>query len=397
MRAIETGLASRIAEQDANETPAAIPPGGSSRCCFSWAFSTGPRIASFCRWCSARPPRTSRPAAADVETAKIDPIPIKRRLNALDEELHSGGTPEWRRQQIEQLQLPLAATHRAVIEARRRVLVRRLFAGMHDVIGDEAKIADALTQLADQGLVSRTSRAGIDCHPLVRGYFGARLKELDGEIFRAAHGRLYDHYRYAGLPAGFRDPVAYALLAEIATLPHIEDQIARVAQQKQWPDSWKASFSPNLVTAPWDKVQKAAALIGGAEWDKALKAFLPDGEAGMTPLFSAVAHGCAAEREAETWSEVYLPRIARGNENFALAKLGLYGQQLAALASFFDTPFTKPSRRLAGRVRASAEPSGLQLARNRPCGGRHRAYARGCFASRRAERLGERGGRDGRA
>lgn len=211
-----------------------------------------------------------------------------------------------------------------------------------------------MTQLADQGLVSRTSRAGIDCHPLVRGYFGARLKELDGEIFRAAHGRLYDRYRYAGLPAGFRDPVAYALLAEIATLPHIEDQIARVAQQKQWPDSWKASFSPNLVTAPWDKVQKAAALIGGAEWDKALKAFLPDGEEGMTPLFSAVAHGCAAEREAETWSEVYLPRIARGNESFASAKLGLYGQELAALASFFDTPFTKPSRRLAEARQALA-------------------------------------------
>jgi tetratricopeptide (TPR) repeat protein len=108
------------------------------------------------------------------------------------------------------------------------------------------------------------------------------------------------------------------------------------------------------VTAPWDKVRKAAALIGGAEWDKALKAFLPDGEAGMTPLFSAVAHGCAAEREAETWSEVYIPRIARGNENFTPAKLGLYGPELAALASFFETPFTKPSRRLAGERQALA-------------------------------------------
>ncbi len=353
-RAIEIALAGRIAEQDANETPAADPAGRQLALLFFLGLFDRPADRELLPVVFSEAAADLAPAAADAGTAKIDPIPIKRRLNALDEELHSGGTPEWRRQQIEQLQLPLAATHRAVIEARRRVLVRRLFAGMHDVIGDEAKIADALTQLADQGLVSRTSRAGIDCHPLVRGYFGARLKELDGEIFRAAHGRLYDRYRYAGLPPAFRDPVAYALLAEIVSLPHIEDQVARVAQQKQWPDGWKASFSPNLVTAPWDKVQRAAALIGGAEWDKALKAFLPDGEAGMTPLFSAVAHGCAAEREAETWSEVYIPRIARGNENFASAKLGLYGQELAALASFFDTPFTKPSRRLAEARQALA-------------------------------------------
>ncbi len=354
MRAIEIALAGRVAEQDANETPAADPAGRQLALLFFLGLFDRPADRELLPVVFSEAAADLAPAAADAGTAKIDPIPIKRRLNALDEELHSGGTPEWRRQQIEQLQLPLAATHRAVIEARRRVLVRRLFAGMHAVIGDEAKIADALTQLADQGLVSRTSRAGIDCHPLVRGYFGARLKELDGEIFRAAHGRLYDRYRYAGLPAGFRDPVSYALLAEIASLPNIEDQVARVAQQKQWPDSWKASFSPNLVTAPWDKVRKAAALIGGAEWDKALKAFLPDGEAGMTPLFSAVAHGCAAEREAETWSEVYIPRIARGIENFAWAKLGLYSQELAALASFFDTPFTKPSRRLAGARQALA-------------------------------------------
>ena len=57
------------------------------------------------------------------------------------------------------------------------------------------------------------------CHPLVRDYFEARLKELDSEIFRAAHGRLYGHYRYAGLPAAFREPVAYALLALAAAFP----------------------------------------------------------------------------------------------------------------------------------------------------------------------------------
>ncbi len=67
----------------------------------------------------------------------------------------------------------------------------------------------------------------------------------------------------------------------------------------------------------------------------------------MTPLFAAIAHGCAAEREDETFNEVYRPRIARGNENFAADKLGLFGQELAALAAFFETPFTKPSPHLS--------------------------------------------------
>ena len=97
----------------------------------------------------------------------------------------------------------------------------------------------------------------------------------------------------------------------------------------------------------------------------------------MTPLFAAIAHGCAAEREAETFNEVYWPRIARGNENFAAAKLGLFGQELAALASFFEAPFTTPSPRLAaGRPRAGAEPGRLRLARARAPGGRRRAHAR---------------------
>ena len=65
-----------------------------------------------------------------------------------------------------------------------------------------------------------------------------------------------------------------------------------------------------------DKVQKAAALIGGAEWDAALKRFLPEDETGMTPLFAAIAHGCAAEREAEALARSIWPRIARGNERF---------------------------------------------------------------------------------
>ena len=69
------------------------------------------------------------------------------------------------------------------------------------------------------------------------------------------------------------------------------------------------------------------------------------------PLFAAIAHGCSAEREDEAFREVYRPRIARGNEDFATTKLGLYGQDLAALASFFKTPFTAPLPRLEADLR----------------------------------------------
>ncbi len=47
-----------------------------------------------------------------------------------------------------------------------------------------------------------------------------------------------------------------------------------------------------------------------------------------------------------------MPRIARGNENFAWHKLGLFGPELSALASFFDTPFAVPSSRLQAGYRA---------------------------------------------
>ena len=363
MRAIEIALANRIAEQDAIETPAADPAGQQLALLFFLGLFDRPADRELLPVVFSKAAEDLAPTATDIATAKIDPVPIKRRLHALDEELHSGTTPEWRKQQIEQLKQPLAATQRAVIETRRRVLVRGLFAGMHAIIGDAAKIADALAQLAAQGLVARTRHASIDCHPLVRDYFGARLKELDGETFRAAHGRLYDHYRYAGLPQAFRDPVAYALLGDKVAYPELDSKrtidsliSGNISAQD------KATMPPALMQARPEQLRKAAALICGAEWDKALKAFLPGDEAGMNPLFSAIGHGCAAEREAETWSEVYGPRIKRGNEHFASQKLGLYGQELAALASFFETPFTKPSPGLsAGDCALALNKAGFHL------------------------------------
>lgn len=68
----------------------------------------------------------------------------------------------------------------------------------------------------------------------------------------------------------------------------------------------------------------------------------PDTVEEMSPLYAAVAHGCAAGRHQETLGEVYWPRIQRGNEFFSSRKLGAFGANLAALSGFFEIPWEHP-------------------------------------------------------
>lgn len=232
-------------------------------------------------------------------------------------------------------------------DEERRSLVRAIFAGMHAITPGELRVA--LTQLSHQGLITRSDpstpwhRAEIDCHPLVREYFGARLKELDLPAYRAAHGRMYDYYRFRNLPEEFQDPVAYALLGDQVAYP--EFGARRTVQQllqEGLSEANAENTARSLVSATHDQLRSAAALIDTPAWNAALALFLPENEEGMVPLFAAIAHGCAAGREDEAWKEVYWPRVARGNKNFALRTLGLYGQELSALAAFFVQPFDRP-------------------------------------------------------
>jgi hypothetical protein len=363
MRAIEIALANRIAEMDAGEKPTDVAAGRQLALLFFLGFFDRPAERELLPVVFSEAAADFKPDPGDIELATTDLIALDRRLWEFDQELHGGNAPEWRRKEIERDKKPLADKCNKVIEARRRVLIRRLFAGMHAYLEDKSHITDALSQLATQSLVSRADeeepwkRALIDSHPLVREYFGERLKELDRETFKAAHGRLYDHYRYAGLPAAFHDPVAYALLAIAAAFPDVaplpgllEHQISAFAKARQWPDGWKDVLTSTLLNAPWDKLQKAATLQSPPhwqEWQTALRLFLPEDGAGMTPLFACITHGCAAERERECWHEVYRPRILRGNEGYAYLRLGLVGEELAALANFFETPFVKASPRLS--------------------------------------------------
>lgn len=357
MRSIEIGLAQQIeAQRGGTAKPAETAAGRQLALLFFLGFFDRPADAALLPVVFPLAAADYlQPDEVDLKLAAKDLLALKKRLEDLADE-RATRERESRKQEIEREQDAIRAERDEAIEAARRVLVRRVFAGMAENVRDRSKIIEALRELARRGLIAKFNESGpfdkasIDCHPLVREYFGARLKELDGGTFRAAHGRLYDYYRYAGLPATFRTPVAYAVFALISLHPEFEDQIAEVAKQQQWPDGWIASLTPTLLTAPWQEVERAAALIGSAEWASAQTAFLPKSEAGMTPIFAAIAHGCAAEREDETWSEVYRPRVTE----FGNLMLGVFGQVLAALASFFETPFERPSPRLSANAQALA-------------------------------------------
>ena len=61
----------------------------------------------------------------------------------------------------------------------------------------------------------------------------------------------------------------------------------------------------------------------------------------LVPLYAAVAHGCAAGRHREAFDEVYRTRIQRRQEFYSINKLGAFGSDLAAVSSFFETPWSK--------------------------------------------------------
>ncbi len=140
----------------------------------------------------------------------------------------------------------------------------------------------------------------LDAHPLIREYFGRQLAVVAKEAYEQAHARLYDYYRFQGLPAAFQEPVAYGILALGAAYPDapFKNDVLKLADRKL-PERVLEDWPPSLGKATPDDLRRAAALIDGPEFDAALKAFLPDDEAGMLPLFAAIAHGAAAGRHDE--------------------------------------------------------------------------------------------------
>jgi tetratricopeptide (TPR) repeat protein len=79
---------------------------------------------------------------------------------------------------------------------------------------------------------------------------------------------------------------------------------------------------------------------------------LPDTLEEMEPLFAAVAHGCSAGLHQEALDDVYWERILRRDDFFCTSKLGAFGADLAALANFFEKPWTHPAAALTDEDKA---------------------------------------------
>jgi tetratricopeptide (TPR) repeat protein len=74
----------------------------------------------------------------------------------------------------------------------------------------------------------------------------------------------------------------------------------------------------------------------------------PDTVEEMSPLYAAVAHGCAAGRHQEVLEGIYWLRIQRADQHFNWRKLGAFGAGLGTLFGFFEMPWEQPLARLDG-------------------------------------------------
>ncbi len=160
---------------------------------------------------------------------------------------------------------------------------------------DEDEWLEAIASLREEHhLLSQHDSGGdLDCHPLIREYFGGQLQTQQPQAWQQAHERLYEYYK---------------------ALP-----------EKEFPDTLEE----------------------------------------MQPLFSAVAHGCAAGLHQQALDEVYWPRIQREEEQIIyLQKLGAFSDDLATVAHFFTTSVAHPRSGFAGNVASQiAELGRLPLTR----------------------------------
>lgn len=83
--------------------------------------------------------------------------------------------------------------------------------------------------------------------------------------------------------------------------------------------------------------------------------YRPNGLEGLQPLYQAVMHGCLAGRQREARAKVYRDRILRGTGEdgfYSTRQLGAISADLAAVASFFDEPWSRLSPNLGERAQA---------------------------------------------
>lgn len=210
---------------------------------------------------------------------------------------------------------------------------------------DWAFAVDALRNL--KLLLPETVPGAIDAHPLVREYFGSRLRETRPEAFRAANLALYEHYKLKGLPEPLRDPVLYALMVVSGAVGKTTNRTIHLLLNDEFPLDQRNLLSPTLRDITPEGLLMEIDKLDDESTNMALESAFPDSIKTMETLFAAITHGCAAGAHDRVFPEVYLTRVARGNAWFLTKRLGAYGADLSALSHFFLEPFATPSPNLA--------------------------------------------------
>ena len=79
---------------------------------------------------------------------------------------------------------------------------------------------------------------------------------------------------------------------------------------------------------------------------------LPDTVEAMQPLFDAIGHGVKAGRAQEAYDDVFRRRVRRNNEQYLNRVHGAVAAELAVIARFFETPWTRPNQSLVAGDKA---------------------------------------------
>jgi tetratricopeptide (TPR) repeat protein len=150
----------------------------------------------------------------------------------------------------------------------------------------------------------------------------APLRKLSSAEWRRVLRRLID-LRLIDAPTSLFPPIdSHPLLRE-----YFAEQL-----RKYFPEAWPAGHRQLF------------------EYLRQATEYRPVSLPGLQPLYQAVVHGCLAGLHEQTLTTIYLDRILRGTKTqgfYSSRILGALGADLAAVASFFTTPWTTVSPKLA--------------------------------------------------
>jgi hypothetical protein len=179
------------------------------------------------------------------------------------------------------------------------VLKAEPIAGLTDALDDLSPskwkaAVDALRRVKLLLPKDDTARDEIDAHPLIREYFGKRLKETKPDAFRAANARLYQYYKLRDIPPAFHDEVRYGLVALAGARREEFQQVFGALMAGQFPADLQYLLPPVLRGIPPERLRSALDGLDDAGFNAAVRASQPENVKDMDAVLAAIAHGCAA-------------------------------------------------------------------------------------------------------